>query len=255
MQLATLDQIIRRTLLEKGLPIHYYSELMYHQSSAIRELSKDTLQIVNSANLPIDDYGAIDLPQDFVDDIGVSLPFGGILQMPIPKKNSITPIRIHSAETGAFVPYPTNNVNTNNLQANTIYGYNPGAFWFWNINDWGEPTGRYFGANGGATNGYKVIRERRQIQLIGLPDTLSVVLLYISNGQSIDNATQIDWRAMKAIQSYSDWQRSPRAAMKDSPEAATWYNERRLCRASMDDITITDIVNTIREKYTAAIKN
>ena len=253
MVLATLDMIIRRTLLERGLPIHYYAELMVHQSSAIRELAKDTLQIVNTANLPIDDYGAIDLPQDFMDDIGVSLPFGGLLQ-PIPKKNSLNPIRIHSTDTGAFVPYPTNNVNTANA-VNTIYGYNPGAFWFWNINDWGEPTGRYFGANGAATSGYKLIRERRQIQLQGLSGSTNVILLYVSNGQSVDNATQLDWRAFRAIQTYSDWQRSPSAAIKDSAEAATWYNERRLLRAEMNDVTLTDIRNVIRENYTAAMKS
>ena len=251
MQLSNLDMIVRRTLLERGLPLHYYSEILFHQASAVRELSKDSLQIVNSANLPINDYGAVDLPQDFMDDIGVSLPFGGLLQ-PIPKKDSISPIRIHDTDTGLFTPYVTNNINTPNA---TIYGYNPGAVWFWNINDWSEPTGRYFGANGSATNGYKVIRERRQIQLIGLPDTESVVLLYISNGQSVDNATQIDWRAFATSQAYSDWKRSPNAAAKDSPEARTYYNEKRAFRSSMNELTLTDLRNILRSNYTGAIKS
>lgn len=254
MQLANLDMIVRRTLLERSLPIHYYSEILYHESSAIRELAKDSLQIVNSANLPIDTYGAIDLPMDFVDDVAVTLPFGGLLQ-PIPKRDNINPIRVHNPTTGQFVPYINNNVNTINNTANTIFGYNPGAVWFWNINDWGEPTGRYFGANGGSPNGYKVIRERRQIQLLGLPDSSSVILLYISNGQSVDNATQVDWRAFRAIQTYSDWQRSPNAVFKDSGEANTYYNEKRLFRANTDDMTTTDIKNIIRHEYTAAVKN
>lgn len=254
MQLANLDMIVRRTLLERGLPIHWYSEILYHQSSAIRELSKDSLQLVNAANLPINDYGAVDLPMDFQDDVGISLPFGGLLQ-PVPKRNNINPLRIHSSTTGQFVPYETNNVNTENETTNTIFGYNPGAVWFWNINDWSEPTGRYFGANGGATSGYKLIRERRQIQLIGLPDSESIILLYISNGQSVDNATQIDWRAFKAIQAYSDWQRSPNAAIKDSPEARTYYNEKRLFRANMNDMDLNDLRQILRLNYTGAIKN
>ncbi len=254
MQLCTLDIIVRRTLLERNLPIHFYSEILFHQSAAIRELAKDSLQIVNSANCPINDYGAIDFPGDFMDDIGVSLPFGGLLQ-PIPKRDNINPIRIHDSSTGLFTPYLTNNTNTINNSNNTIFGYNPGAVWFWNINDWGEPTGRYFGANGGSPNGYKVIWNRRQIQLVGLPDTESVILLYISNGQSVDNATQVDWMAHKAIQAYSDWQRSPNAAIKDSPEASTYYNEKRLFRANKDDLTTTDIVNIIRKNFTASLKN
>ncbi len=253
MIFSTLDQIIRKTLLEKSMPIHLYAEYMYHGASCLRQLSTDTLKLINTANLPIDSYGAIDLPQDFVDDIGVALPFGGLLQ-PIPKRNSLTPIRIHDATTGAFVPYSTNNINTTNATTNTIYGFNPGAFWFWNINDWSEPTGRYFGANGGATNGYKVIKERRQIQLIGLPQTTNVILQYVSGGQSIDNATQIDTLAIDAIQKYIIWQTSESAGIDMSPQGAAYYNQRRVLRARLNDITLTDIVNVLRSNYTAAGK-
>lgn len=251
MTFFTLDISVRRTLLEKGLPIHYYCEELFHQSAAIRELSKDSLQIINSADCAINSYGAIDFPSDFMDDIGVSLPFGGQLQ-PIPKNDTINRIRIHDTETGQFTPYLNNNINT---PANTIFGYAPGAVWFWNINDWGEPTGRYFGANGGSISGYKVIKERRQIQLIGLPDTEHVILSYISNGQNIDNATQVDWRAFAAIQAYSGWKSSPNRDIKDSYEAATYYNERRLMRAQFDDLTTVDIKNILRSNYTSAIKS
>lgn len=247
MQLATLDIIIRRTLLERSLPIHYYSELLFHGASAIRELAKDSLQIINPANLPINSYGAADLPADFMDDIGVSLPVGGLL-MPIPQRGDINPIRIHDTTTGAFVSHETEDENTS-------YGYFPGGAWFWNVNDWGEPTGRFFGANGGTSTGYKVVRERRQIQMVNISDIDSIVLLYVSNGQSIDNATQVDWRAHSTIQAYMDWKRSPNAAIKDSYEAATYYNERRLMRAEMSDLTITDIKQVFRKSYTASIKN
>lgn len=251
MQLVTLDSIVRRKLLETGLPIHWYAEYLFHCASAMRELAKDSLQIINSARLPINTYGAADLPQDFMDDIGCYQPWGGLLQ-PIPKQDNINPIRIHNPTTGAFTPYTTNNVNT---PSNTIYGYNPGAVWFWNINDWSEPTGRYFGAGGGANSGYKVIKERRQIQFVGLPETDSIALLYISNGQSVDNASQIDWLAFQVIGAYADWKRSANAAIKDSYEAHTYYNERRLFRSSMNSITLDDIRNTLRKNYMASAKN
>jgi hypothetical protein len=244
--------IIRRTLLEKGLPIHWYTEIMYHESSAIRELAKDTLQIVNAANLVINSYGAADLPGDFKDDVMVGIPVGELLQ-PIAKKDSISPLRLHNTTTGAF----QSSVNQQNIDTGEFmfFGINTSFFWYWNVNEYGEATGRYFGANGGAyTNGYKIIKNRRQIQFTGTFSSENVVLLYVSNGQHIDNATQVDWDAFRAIQTYSEWQRSEGANDKDSREGRTYYNEKRLLRANKNDMTQTDIINIYRSNYTAAMK-
>lgn len=251
MQFATLDIITRRSLLEKGLPIHYYLEYLVHGASAIRELSKDTLKIINAANLPLNTtYYTVDLPSDFVDDIAVCLPVDGLLQ-DIPKQPALSPLRIHDATTGAFVQNTT--VETTDDQ--TFFGF-PGAWnWYWNVNDYGEPTGRFFGAGGGSSAGYKVIKERRQIQFTGNVDGQSIVLLYISNGQSADNATQVDWLAFRAIQAYTNWMSSPNASIKDSPEGSTYYNEKRLLRSNLSDLTTTDIKNIVRGAYRATIKN
>lgn len=247
---ANLDMIVRRTLLEKGLPIHYYCELMFHVSAAVRELSKDTLKIVNTVKLPVNSYFAADLPDDFVDDIGVGVAVGNMLQ-PVPKKDSITPLRQVNDE-GQFIPYS----ETQNSGEQTVFGFNGGWLWYWNVTDYGEPTGRIYGAGGGAkSNGYKILKERRQIQFTETFTADEAVLMYISSGQSVDNATQIDWLAFAAIQAYANWKRSPNADIKDSYEAATWYNERRLLRAALDDLTLTDIKQIIRDNYRATMKN
>lgn len=253
MQLTTLDQITRRSLLEKNLPLHYYFEYLVHGASAIRELSKDTLKIVNSANLPVNNYGAVDLPSDFNDDVSVCVPVGNLLK-PLTKNDSISPIRVHDGTTGAFES--TTSINDLDSTQLNFFGTNTSVLWFWNVSDWGEPTGRFFGADGGAhRNGYKVFKQRRQIQFSGIEPGSNVVLLYISNGQSADNATQVDWLAFRAIQTYTEWQRSPNANFKDSPEARTFYNEKRLLRAELNPLTREDIINTIRSGYTAAMKS
>lgn len=253
MQYANLDTITRRSLLEKGLPLHYYLEYLLHGSAAIRELSKDTLKIVNVVNLDVNDYGAADLPGDFVDDVMVAIPVGGLLQ-PIAKKDSINPLRVHNETSGEFEPYSNEaNLNTSEL---TFFGINTSYFWYWNVNDYGEPTGRYFGANGGSyQNGYKIIKERREIQFTGTFTSGNAVLIYISNGQSVDNASMVEWAAHAAIQSYCDWKSSPNAAIKDSAEARTYYNEKRLLRANLNDMTVADIKNILRSNFTATIKN
>lgn len=252
MQTLTLDSVVRRTLLDRGMPIHYYAEYLFHSSACLRELTKDTLKVVNTSNLPIGEYGEVNLPADFVDDVAVSLDGQGIL-VPLPKNNSINPLRIHSTTTGQFVPQENRNAGESDNVYGIVGSWNAG--WFWNVNEWGEPTGRQFGANGGIGTGYKVIKERRQIQMIGTWTLPNIILQYISNGQSIDNATQIDWSAFAAIQAYINWKSSPNAAIKDSPEAATYYNERRLLRANLNNISISDMKNSLRLNYSLGLKN
>ena len=250
MTYANLDMIVRRSLLEKGYPIHYYTEYLLHASSCIRQLSTDTLKIINAVNLPINSYYAVDLPPDFVDDISVSVSTGNFLR-PVPKNDSLNPLRTMDS-SGKFIPYK----DRTKKQQETIYGINPSWLWYWNVNDYGEPTGRFYGANGGErANGYTVVKERRQIQLTETFSAESIVLLYISDGQSVNNATQIDMLSFSCIQSYIDWKTSRNANIKSSPEAATYLSEKRLLRAKLNDITAVDIKNMVRKNYMASIKN
>lgn len=251
MIFSNLDTIVRRWLLERNLPIHYYFEGLLHASTSIQELSFDTLKIINSANLPVGQYGQVNLPDDFQDDIGVCISIAGALA-PLPKQEWITPIRVHSTNTGQFVP---NTLVPTDISGGDFLGFNNWwGLWYWNISDYGEPQGKYFGANGGSDMGYKVIKERRQIQMTDNFIGSNITLLYISDGQSIDNATQVDNYAISCIKSYIDWKRSPNRDIKDSREAATYYNERRLLRARLNDMTLVDLVNTFRNSYTATIK-
>ena len=250
MIFSTLDTITRRYLLEKGLPIHWYLEILVHSSSAIRELSFDTLKIVNSVRLPVSSYGSVDLPQDFVDDLAVCVAVGDSISQ-IPKQDRINPIRIHENLTGEFTPY-----TTTQSDGSQDFAAFPGILnWYWNVNSYGEPTGRLFGSSGGTAQGYKLLKERRQIQLTDNFKNSNIVLLYISDGQRADNATQVETMAQQAIQAWCDWKRSPNAAIKDSYEAATFYNEKRLLRGRLNDLTKTDILNIIRNSYTGAPKS
>lgn len=251
MILNNLDMIVRRSLLEIGYPIHWYSELLYHGSAAIRELSFDTLKIVNTVNLPVDSYGAADLPMDYVDEVAVALNGGAILQ-PIPHKHNINPLRLVDTTTSQFIQQTNPQIAVDNSLS---FWATAGFFWFWNVSDWGEPTGRFFGASGGSRTGYDIILPRRQLQLTGQFNAGSVILQYISDGQRIDNATQITPQAFATIQAYINWKRSPNASIKNSHEAATYYNEKRTLRMRLDNITVADIKDVIRSNYTAAKKS
>lgn len=246
MILLTLDSLVRRYLLNRNLPIHHYLETLVHSATALHELNIRTLTKVNTVKLEVSSYGAIEIPSDMMDEIGVYEQVGGKLR-PIPKTNGLMPLR-NRDESGAFVPHE------NSIEASgETYDTNLAPF-FYNSSDLGEPTGGYYGLGGGSNVVYQKFPERREIQLYG-PVGSYVVLKYISDGNRADNATEVDTRASRAIHTFVDWQRSNNAAYKDSPEARTYYNEERLLRASLNEITETDILDALHKAYKGGIKN
>ncbi len=250
MLFTTLDKICRRYLLDNGLPIHYYAEALYHSSTCLRELTFDTLKIINTLNLPINPDGSIDLPGDFQDDVMLSFATGATLR-PLPHKDTLNPLRVHNTTTGAFESQPSSMYNNNNYSFFPYVGFS----WYWNVSDYGEPTGKLFGAGGGNPYGYKVIKERRQIQLYGVGNDTNAILQYISDGQSIDNASMVDTAAFMTIQNFIAWKSGDNAYNEFSPEGRMYYNTKRKLRSRLSDMTGTDIINIIRSNYMAAIKN
>lgn len=250
MLYTTLDIIVRRNLLEGGFPIHYYAEELFHSSTCLRELTFDTLKVINTRNLPINSYGAIDFPDDFSDDVGLSFATGATLR-PLPHKDSINPLRVHDTTSGQFVGQPA----STNINVGDLFFPFVGYTWYWNVSDYGEPTGRIFGANGGNPYGYKVIKERRQIQLYGGVNSGSAILQYISDGQSVDNASMVDTQAFATFQAYINWKKSPNKYNEFSPEGRLYYNTKKKLRTRMSGMTSADIINVFRSGYTAAIKN
>lgn len=250
MLTTSLDIITRRWLIDNQLPIHWYLEGLSHTANCLRELTISSLKLINSANLPVNSYGAIDLPTDFQDDLAVCIPAGQSL-INLPKQDWITPLRIHDANTGQFVSY-----ESQDSTSDTFFGFPVGLWtWFFNVNAFGEPTGGFYGARGGTNSGYKVIKERRQIQLTEDFINSNVVLLYVSDGQSIDSATQIDTKAFACITSYANWKRSPNRDNKDSPEGKNFYNQMRTLVARLDDLDGPTIRNIIHNAYYASPKN
>jgi hypothetical protein len=245
MQFTNLDTISRRRLLEKGLPLHFYIKTLTLAASALRELSQLKLQVINTVRLPLNDYYAVDLPSDCSANsvLGVFIPSGQRLA-PVSKDDSLSPLRTKDA-TGTFTTYGDDE--------DSLYGYS--GTWFWNTSDWGEYTGGEFGGSGRRSNGWKLVRERRQIQLTETFTHEAVVLKYVSNGLSANAASEIDPEAWSAIQSYVDWKDSPNADFKDSGEARTFYNELRLLGSKLNPLTTDDILDIVRGSAKASPKS
>lgn len=251
MTITSLDEIVNRCLLETGKPIHWYSEYLYNSATCLRELSFDTLQVINTKILTLNSYYAIDLPADYSDVVMVGVQAGGKIQ-PVPQTTGLNPLR-NMDENLQYVPYSDSGTGE---QGSGASGFTPGAMWFWNMNEWGEPVGRYYGAGGGAkANGYQVFKERGQIQLTETFTSPTAVLMYVSDGQSVDNATQIETKAFSTISAYISWKTSPNRNNEYSPEGRMFSNARRRLRARMNSLTGVDVVNIIRKNQIASPKS
>lgn len=248
---TSLDQIVRNVLLSKRLSLHFYQEFLTHAVNCLRELTFDSLQIVNSVEIVPNSYDAADLPCGFVDDVMVGIPVGQFVK-PIARRESINNLLNYNT-TGQPIPYPS--IETRN-NSTGFFGFANTWNWMWNINDLGESTGRLFGHDSGKTrSGYKIIRERGQIQFTEKCTASKYIIIFISDGQSIDNATRITPLAFSTIESYVNWKRSKNADLINSPEGLSWVAQRKTLRSRLSDLDMQSIKQALRSAYRGSPKN
>lgn len=249
MRFTTLDTITQSVLLQKNLPLHYYLRFLKFGCDCLRELSFDSLKIVNTVqlNIPTTSF-ACDLPCDYVDWVLVGIPQGQFVR-PVTQRDSINQLANYDT-TGHVVPF--GDAQAQNLD----FPFWPGYWMFQNIDDLGENVGRMFGYNTGNTNDmFKIIRERSQIQFGQLFPSNTAILEYISDGQTADNLTKVDPMVQACVEQYINWKRSPNADVERSPEGASYYNQKRIFRARRNGITPWDIRQAMYRNYVGSPKN
>jgi len=248
MKWTTLDKIVRRNLLAHRLPLHHYVEGLVHATTCLRELSLDSLLIINTVELTVNDYFAVDIPCDLVDWVRAGIKMGQFVQ-PITQRETINPLHNYNSQ-GQIIPYQQ--PATFNME----FPFWPGYWMFQNIDDLGENLGRLYGYNTGIpANGFMFLPERNQIQLTETFNSNTLVLEYISDGQNSDNATRVDVYAQNAIDSFINWKRSRNADIEKSLEGYAFYNQRRIFRARKNQLTPWDLRQILYRNYRASIKN
>lgn len=238
--------------MQCGYTLHYYIQALKSASDCLRELTFDTLQNVNTVNLTLSDSGSADLPCDYVDFVKVGVPYSQYVR-PLVQKDSIN--RLQNKDTsGNPIPY-SNAIDVTYGDTVSV----PPFFESDYINDNGEPLGRLFGFNAGwIQDGFKILRERGQIQVDQQLCATSTYLEYISDGQCSDNATKVHPYAQKTIEAYILWQFKQHSRAYGSQERELAKNEfstqRRILRARMNGLTAQDIKRIVRKSYSATIK-
>ncbi len=258
MTLYTLDWVVRNYLLKRGYSLHWYMQTLLHSVDCLVDLYADDLKVVNTRILPVNSYGAVDLPEGFNDAVGVFIKAGQKLQ-PLTEDNTINPLN-NMGDDFAISRWdePTNTQTTDQSVVQIAGLLNTWFFGFAPYNSIGEPVGKFFGIGNPTNKTYKIIKERNQIQLSERLSTDHIVLQWIGDGRNSDSISSVESYALATIRAYIDYRLKDfnRSYSRGEVEMAKqeYYNERKRLRSRKSDLTVTALRQIIMKNQRLSVK-
>lgn len=240
---SSLDSICRRILLRKRYPLFYYLDALLAAVDILREMHLDDLQIVNFKSIGVNDYNAIEIPDNIADIVDVYVGVGQLTRQ-------LTP----NSHINSLINYD-NNFNVSDYTNGSGWGY--GNFTGAEYNTHGEYQGGRFGVGGGATRDtYKIIAGRNQIQFNEAIEG-NVVIAYIDDGRNADAASHVEVVAEATIEAYILWQfaeMSRTSSMGEKERLRQMYIEqRKILRSRKADWSIARLKRIISKNARASI--
>jgi len=252
---SSLDAIVKGVLSARSYPIHYYRRALKFSSDCVREISFDDLKIVHSKQITTTASGAVNVPCDFVDWIRVGIINGQYLK-PLNQSKGFN--RMDNYDSGGHpIDWPV----TNNTSSDAVVFGVPFLSWYTNsYNARGENTGGLYGyVSDGSPMTFEYFAEKGQIQLNQALGATSIVLDYIGDGRSLDNASKINPYAEAVIESYIDWKFAANNRNVSGGEKEDLYRkyvrQREILRARMNDMDTNGVMNIFRKNYQASVKS
>lgn len=262
MPYTSLDKIVRSTLLQRGLSIHFYLQYLVYARDCLRELSMDALKVVNYKLLTLDDYNEAPIPCDYLDDVGVGFQVGQSVRSLV-QDNGLNSL-VNYDDSGNRITFNQQAMSTtprdNFLIGRENINYASYLYWgngwnYYSIDDYGEALGRYFGYRSNPSDTYKIIKNRNVIKINeGIGNNGKFVLTYIGDGSSCDAATMVDPYAIASIDAYIKWQLRENSRAYNEGEKQRSQNEfkekRRQLIGRLSDINSTDdILRSMQKGY------
>ena len=247
MRSVSLNHVTNSYLAQIRKPKHYYARCLKFANDCLRELLFDTLQIVNTQRIDVNEFWEAELPTDYISWTKVGVQVGQFVRPLIPREG-INRLANINTTTGAQQNY--SGISEEN---ESVYG---GIYWWGaNTNTNGEDIGAYYGLGAGSEpDTFKIIEERNVIQLNQNITNSKIVLEYISDGTFSNSATQITPLSQKTIEAYIDWQyklHSKSFGAYDADKAeAQFCSQLRFLRARknpLDPDTLERIINRSRK--------
>jgi hypothetical protein len=236
MVTITLDEVIRKTLNKASLPLHYYIKYLLFAREGLKEMQFSILPSEKTTELALDADHNATLPIDFVGEVGVYKSSGDkLIQLP------------HNHLISSFnntTPFPEEDAVTLTSGVGVSY-----------IDEFSSDSGRQFGEVYPRVDGYRIIPELNKIRVDNITELDKIYLKYVTMPQKTTNKSLIHPYIEPALVAYIVWQVASYANDRNMlVKRAEYYNQRRLAKANLNKINITDILSSFRIYHNQAIK-
>jgi hypothetical protein len=252
MKTKSINTIVREALLDKNLPLHFYSRYLHHGLRIMDELSLHfSLGNIKLVELDVTSYQRAILPSDFVDFIEVSVKHGE-RALPMEKDTRLNKI-YNRDESGNKIPYPSSTsinydseINYNLISGNT------------NMNTRGELIGRYYGRKRQPKLTFDIDEINSEL-VFGNEMVLSkVTLIYMTSAVSRSSANLVTPYATDVIIKYIEMkaaQAEGGTLGKFQLAEQSYANAYRRFKSTMNSLDYAEILGTIRNGIYGSLKN
>jgi hypothetical protein len=252
MKTKSLNTIVRDSLLDNGLPLHYYTRYLHHGLRALDELSLDfNLGNIKIIELDVTSYQRAILPADFVDFIDVSAKHGERV-LPMERELNLNKKYNYDDEGNKVMYDSALSVNYDaEINYNLISGSN-------NMNTRGELVGRYYGRKRAPKLTFDIDEENQEIVFSNGMILTKVTLTYMTSAVSRSSANVVTPYATDVITKYIQMMAAKSEGAKISLYQMfkqDYENARRIFRARMNAMDYATILGSIRNGIYGSLKN
>tara|TARA_Y100000361_G_C11142038_1_gene335698 strand:+ start:834 stop:1592 length:759 start_codon:yes stop_codon:yes gene_type:complete len=252
MKTRTLDHIVRNTLLDLQLPLHYYVRFLHYGIRCLEELNYDIPINVKITKLDVTSYQRAILPSDFVDVVDVSAKYGEhLLQLSLDPELNTNYNYEEGTTTKIKHPDPAPVSFDNELIYSTVNN-------FGQYNETGENIGRHYGLAADQKQSYTIDKINGELVFDNALSVSEVTVTYVSDGITTSSANTVTPYAEDTINKYIKYQRSLNSnasANKIGLLKQEFVLAKKKLKSRLNALSFADILRSIRRGIHGSIKN
>lgn len=221
--------------------MHYYLLFLSYALDALREIHFDSLHQKKSVSLKLDSKHSAKLPDDYVDFVKIGVVVGDKIRK-IGKNESISD-QLTERDTS---------LTDNQTYVGVVY-------WDNYFNSLGEYYGRIYGYGGGENvASYNMVNGNCVLKVNHDYEVDEIYLEYITDAYKPNVKSVVNPYASRAIQEYIKWQykeNNRKYGLSERQIARQeFYNQYRILRGRMSDLTTADILESVNSGIKRSIK-
>ena len=248
MQTRTLDSLVRETLMEEGLSIHFYVKLLLPALNEMQRLSMLHKMSIKQQTLTINSYQRVSIPTDAIHIFDVSVKDGEKL-IPAVRNENINQLYDFDSD-GSKIRYP----ESSDPPFPIIY---ESESYFYDRNIYGY--GGWFGLNAPLDKGFTIDFQNSEIVFSNNWNAEQVVITYTADPVSTSSANLVRYEFCDTIKSFIKLRYREASGIHNQYEIEAarmeYQNNKRNMKALNKPVSKADLLYNIRRGLHAGPKN